>query len=75
MILTHDYPISEAFDQAQTLAPIQNQNVERHKTVMTGVIPLTKDDEGFEGLGVRVDIRAMYFSRRRLSGTNRARRN
>jgi predicted nucleotidyltransferase component of viral defense system len=62
MVLIRDrgYRIEDAFRQVQTLAPIEQRDIERHKAVMTGVIPLDREDEGFESLGLKTGVSEIY---------------
>ncbi len=60
LIRDHGYRIEDAFRLVQTLAPIEARDIERHKAVMTGVIPLDAEDEGFESLGLKTSISEVY---------------
>lgn len=65
LIRDHGFTLDEAFRLAATLAPIEKRDIERHKAVMTGVIALDAEDEGFASIGLAVgiaDIHA-FFSR------------
>lgn len=72
LIRDHGFGIAEAFDLAATLAPIEQRDIERHKAVMTGLIPLDADDEGFESIGLAVGIGAIYeFFEAEIAGYER----
>lgn len=60
LIRDHGFRIAEAFRLAASLAPIEKRDIERHKAVMTGAIPLDADDEGFESIGLAVGIDDIY---------------
>ncbi|MDP1612463.1 MAG: nucleotidyl transferase AbiEii/AbiGii toxin family protein [Sulfuritalea sp.] len=60
LIRDHGFTIDEAFHLAGTLAPIEKRDVERHKAVMTGAIPLDAEDEGFDSLGLAIGIEDIY---------------
>lgn len=62
MVLIRDngFTIDEALRLAGTLAPIEKRDIERHKAVMTGVIPLDAEDEGFDSIGLAVGIEDIY---------------
>lgn len=60
LIRDHGYRIGDCFQLAQTLAPIEGRDIERHKAVMTGAIGLDADDEGFESLGLKTNIGEVY---------------
>ncbi|MDZ4255838.1 MAG: nucleotidyl transferase AbiEii/AbiGii toxin family protein [Sulfuritalea sp.] len=60
LIRDHGFTIDEAFHLAGTLAPIEKRDIERHKAVMTGAIPLDAEDEGFDSIGLAVGIADIY---------------
>jgi len=60
LIRDHGFTIDEAFRLAGTLAPIEKRDIERHKAVMTGTIPLDAEDEGFESIALAVGIEEIY---------------
>lgn len=60
LIRDHGFTIDEAFRLSGTLAPIEKRDIERHKAVMTGAIPLDAEDEGFESIGLIVGIEDIY---------------
>jgi len=60
LIKDHGYSIDKGFELILTLAPIEKRDIERHKGVMTGIIPLDQDDEGFESLGLQVGMPEIY---------------
>lgn len=61
LIRDHGFTIAEAFRLAGVLAPIEQHDIERHKAVMTGAIPLDADDEGFDSIGLAVGIEDIYL--------------
>lgn len=61
LIQGHSFTIDEAFRLAGTLAPIEERDIERHKAVMTGAIPLDAEDEGFDSIGLAVGIEDIYI--------------
>lgn len=61
LIRDHGFTIAEAFRLAGVLAPIEQRDIERHKAVMTGAIPLDADDEGFDSIGLAVGIEDIYL--------------
>ena len=60
LIRNHGFSLDRAFQHVAKLAPIEQRDIERHKAVLTGVILLDEDDEGFEGLGVVIGIESIY---------------
>ena len=60
LIQDHGYTLDQAFGFVKKLAPIERRDIERHKAVMTGVIPLDPEDEGFESIGVKMPIEDIY---------------
>lgn len=60
LIRDHGFTIDQAFHLAGTLAPIEKRDIERHKAVMTGAIPLDAEDEGFDSIGLAVGIEGIY---------------
>jgi predicted nucleotidyltransferase component of viral defense system len=60
LIRDHGFTIDEAFRLACTLAPIEKRDIERHKAVMTGAIPLDTEDEGFDSIGLIIGIEDIY---------------
>lgn len=60
LIRDHGFSLDRAFQHVAKLAPIEQRDIERHKAVLTGVILLDADDEGFEGLGVVIGIESIY---------------
>jgi hypothetical protein len=60
LIHGHGYTLDKALVLVRKLAPIERRDIERHKAVMTGAIPLDAEDEGFEGIGVKMPIEDIY---------------
>lgn len=60
LIQDHGYTLDQAFGFVKKLAPIERRDIERHKAVMTGVIPLDPEDEGFESIGVKMPMEDIY---------------
>lgn len=46
LIRDHGFRMVDAFSLVRALAPIEQRDIERHKAVMTGLIPLDSEDEG-----------------------------
>ena len=66
LVRDHGYCISEILHNAQTLGI--NNDPEYYKAVMTGKIPLDKEDEGLEAVGVKVVMPEIYaFFRKAVS--------
>ena len=67
MALTRDqgYTLDDIFSAIDAYQPIRNKDPEHFKSVVTGLIPLDKDDEGFSGINlhVKTDKIVMYFKR------------
>ena len=60
LIRDHGFRLADAFNRVQTLAPIEQRDVERHKAVMTGLIALDRVDEGFDSLRLNTSIGDIY---------------
>jgi len=67
MALTRDqgYTLDDIFSAIDAYQPIRNKDPEHFKSVVTGLIPLDKDDEGFSGINlhVKIDEIVKYFKR------------
>lgn len=67
MVLTrdHGYTLNDIFAAIDAYQPIRNKDPEHFKNVVTGVIALDKDDEGFSSihLNVRMDAVYKYFKK------------
>ena len=50
LIQGHGYTLDQALGLVKKLAPIERRDIERHKAVMTGAIPLDPEDEAASGL-------------------------
>jgi hypothetical protein len=67
MVLTrdHGYTLDDIFAAIDAYQPIRNKDPEHFKSVVTGVIALDKDDEGFSSihLDVKMDEIYKYFKK------------
>ena len=67
MVLTrdHGYTLDDIFTAIDAYQPIRNKDPEHFKSVVTGVIPVDKNDEGFSSihLNVRMDEIYKYFKK------------
>ncbi len=62
MILTRDfgYTIEQIITAINAYQPIRDRDPERFKSVVTGIIPLDKNDEGFSSIHLNVNIEDIY---------------
>lgn len=62
MVLTrdHGYTLEHIFAAIDAFQPIRNKDPEHFKSVVTGVIPLDKNDEGFSSIHLNVKIGDVY---------------
>ena len=62
MILTrdHGYTLDDVFAAIDAYQPIRNKDPEHFKCVVTSVIPLDTDDEGFASIHLRVKMDDIY---------------
>jgi predicted nucleotidyltransferase component of viral defense system len=62
MILTrdHGYTLKEIFAAIDAYQPIRHKHPEHFKSVVTGVIPLDGNDEGFSSIRLNVNMDAIY---------------
>lgn len=62
MILTrdHGYSIDDILAAIKAYQPIRNQDPEHFKRVVTGVMPLDPNDEGFSSIQLHVKMEAVY---------------
>lgn len=62
MLLTrdHGYTLARIFAAIDAYQPIRHKDPEHFKSVVTGVIPLDKNDEGFASIHLRVKMNAIY---------------
>lgn len=62
MVLTreHGYGLEEIFQAIDRCQPIRNKDPEYFKSVVTGVIPLDKNDEGFSSIQLNVKMAEIY---------------
>ena len=60
LIQGHGYTLEQALGFVKKLASIEQRDIERHKAVMTGAIPLDREDEGFESIGVKMPMDDIY---------------
>ena len=73
LIQNHDYTLDQALGFVKKLAPIERRDIERHKAVMTGAIPLDLKDEGFESIGVKMPMEDIYaFFEEQIAGLERS---
>jgi very-short-patch-repair endonuclease len=68
MVLTrdHGHTLEDIFAAIDAYQPIRNKDPEHFKSVVTGVIPVDKNDEGFSSihLNVKMDEIYKYFKKR-----------
>jgi len=62
MVLTrdHGYTLKDAFAAITAYQPARHQDPEHFKSVLTGVIPLDADDEGFASIQLQVKMKEIY---------------
>jgi hypothetical protein len=62
MVLTrdHGYTLGDIFAAIDAYQPIRNKDPEHFKSVVTGVIALDKDDEGFSSIHLNVRMAEIY---------------
>ena len=62
MVLTrdHGYTLDDIFAAIYAYQPIRHKDPEHFKSVVTGVIPLDKNDEGFSSIHLNVKMDAVY---------------
>jgi len=62
MILTrdHGYALHDVLAAIDAYQPIRHKDVEYFKSVVTGLIPLDKNDEGFSSIQLNVGVGAIY---------------
>lgn len=73
LIQGHGYTLDQALGFVKKLAPIERRDIERHKAVMTGAIPLDPEDEGFESIGVKMPMEDIYaFFEEQIAGLERS---
>jgi hypothetical protein len=62
MVLTsdHGYSLENIFHAIDRCQPIRNKDPEYFKSVVTGVIPLDKNDEGFSSIQLNVKMAEIY---------------
>lgn len=62
MVLTrdHGYTPDAVFAAIDAYQPVRNKDPERFKGVVTGLIPLEKNDEGFSSIHLNVKMDAIY---------------
>ena len=62
MLLTrdHGYTLANIFAAIDAYQPLRHKDPEHFKSVVTGVIPLDKNDEGFASIHLRVKMNAIY---------------
>lgn len=73
LIQDHGYTLDQALGFVKKLAPIERRDIERHKAVMTGAIPLDPEDEGFESSGIKIPMEDIYaFFEQQIAGLERS---
>ncbi len=62
MVLTrdHGYTLENIFAAINAYQPVRNKDPEHFKSVVTGVIPLDKNDEGFSSIHLNVKMGDIY---------------
>ena len=62
MVLTrdHGYTLQDIFAAIDSYQPIRHKDPEYFKSVVTGVVPLEKSDEGFSSIHLNVKMDAVY---------------
>ena len=62
MVLTrdHGYTLDDIFAAIEAYQPIRNNDPEHFKSVVTGLIPLDKNDEGFSSIHLNVKMDEIY---------------
>ncbi len=62
MVLTrdHGYALEDIFAAIDAYQPIRNKDPEHFKSVVTGVIPVDKNDEGFSSIHLNVKMDEIY---------------
>lgn len=62
MILTrdHQYSLDDAFDAIEKYQPLNDNNFERFKSVVTGLVTLPSNDEGFLSIGITSNMDSIY---------------
>lgn len=68
MVLTrdHGYTLEDAFAAIASYQPIRNKDPEHFKSVVTGLIPLDKGDEGFSSINLHIKLEDLYKYFRKL---------
>lgn len=62
----HGYSIEQIFVAINAYQPLRNKDPEHFKSVVTGIIPLDKNDEGFSSIHLNVKITDIYKYFRKL---------
>jgi len=72
MVLTKDlgYTLDDIFSAINAYQPIRNKDPEHFKSVVTGVIPLDKADEGFSSIHMNVKLTQIYKYFKKLINNN-----
>jgi hypothetical protein len=62
MVLTrdHGYTLKDAFAAIAAYQPARHQDPEHFKSVLTGLVPLNKDDEGFSSIQLHIKMKDIY---------------
>ena len=56
----HGYTLDDIFAAIDAYQPIRNKDPEHFKSVVTGIIPLDKNDEGFSSIQLNVKMDEIY---------------
>ena len=62
MVLTrdHGYTLKDAFAAIAAYQPVRHQDPEHFKSVLTGLVPLNKEDEGFASIQLHSKMKDIY---------------
>jgi hypothetical protein len=62
MVLTrdHEFTAEQLFAAVEAYLPARNRDPDHFKNVVTGIIPVDRDDEGFEAIRLDVTMREIY---------------
>lgn len=56
----HGYTLDDIFSAINAYQPIRNNDPEHFKSVVTGLMPLDKDDEGFSSINLNVKLEEIF---------------
>lgn len=60
LIKNHGYQVRDIIDAIQTIDEKEDQQARAALDILTGLIPLDRDDPGFEPIGIEVDMSSVY---------------